>query len=66
MSIDPCWHCTIEISGPDADHRDEHPGLCCDCFDLSWGMPLSKLNEERRAKGRPDITKEWPCAAGAT
>lgn len=25
--------------GPYGDHNDEHPGLCCDCFDESFGMP---------------------------
>lgn len=24
--------------GPFGDHNEEHPGLCCDCFDESLGM----------------------------
>lgn len=37
-----------------------HPNLCCDCFDLSHGIPLTYLNKERAAKGRKPLTKPWP------
>jgi hypothetical protein len=39
-------------------HQDDHEGLCCDCFDLSWGMPLKQLNEERADRGKPPL-KPW-------
>lgn len=39
---------------------EEHPGLCCDCFDLSWGMPLADVNAERVKTGRPPIEKPHP------
>ncbi len=38
-----CDNCgdIIEIT---KEHLDEHPGLCCDCFDVSCGMnPKIKL-----------------------
>lgn len=50
-----CSHCNDQ----DLKHQDDHPGLCCDCFDLSCGMPLEQLNEERKAKGKKPIEKEW-------
>lgn len=31
-------------------HR-AHPKLCCDCFDVSFGMTLDAINEERAARG---------------
>jgi len=52
-----CGHCRDRI---DSDHSAEHRGLCCDCYDLSWGMPLDKINKERKAKGKPAILKPWP------
>lgn len=39
-----------------------HKGLCCDCFDLSCGMPLDLLNEERKAKGLQPLRHEWKCS----
>jgi hypothetical protein len=52
-----CSHCEMtELSV----HDHEHPGLCCDCLDLSWGMSLAALNRERAARGAPPITKPWP------
>ena len=51
-----CSHCEFQYS---IEHEDEHPGLCCDCMDLSCGHPLESLNEERAARGEPPITKEW-------
>ena len=56
-----CRHCGTR----DLAHRDEHPDLCCDCFDLAVGMPLDLLNKERAAKGLPPLlpmTKEDPNA----
>lgn len=37
--------------------QEDHPGLCCDCFDLSVGMSLDDINVERAAKGKPPL----PC-----
>lgn len=37
-----------------------HNGLCCDCMDLSCGMPLDMLNKERAGKGKAPITEPWP------
>lgn len=63
-----CDHCCIAIDegtfshwfdGPNANGYG-HRGLCCDCMDLSCGMPLEQLNEERAAKGRPAIENRWP------
>jgi hypothetical protein len=54
-----CKHCQEEI---ETDHKDNHPGLCCDCFDLSLGMPLALLNRERKGKGLPPL-KAWPSQA---
>jgi len=57
-----CSHCgTTELK-----HPDDHPGLCCDCFDLSWGMPLEQLNKEREGKGLPPILKPWGDGNGRT
>lgn len=55
-----CGHCTFEFT---CEHAGEHRNLCCDCYDLSWGMPLARINKERAAKGKPPITKEWPKTA---
>lgn len=52
-----CTHCREPIT---CGHIDEHPGLCCDCFDLSVGMPLAALNRERAQRGAPLIRHEWP------
>jgi hypothetical protein len=46
---DVCRHC----GDGELRHQEEHPGLCCDCEDLSLGMPLSAINAERAAKGKP-------------
>jgi hypothetical protein len=53
------WRCAHCGSRNSLRHQDEHPGLCCDCFDLSWGMPLAQINAERAARDRPPITREW-------
>jgi hypothetical protein len=50
-----CRHC----GEADVRHPDDHPGLCCDCFDLSCGMPVAALNAERAAKGKPPLPP-WP------
>lgn len=52
-----CGHCGFDFS---CTHNSEHSGVCCDCYDLSWGMPLNKINKERAAKGKPPIAKPWP------
>lgn len=51
-----CKHCELDL---DCVHQREHPDLCCDCYDLSWGMSLDAINKEREAKGKPPI-KERP------
>jgi hypothetical protein len=53
----PCRHCNVVIW---CSHDAEHPGLCCDCFDLSFGMPLARLNEARATRGLPPIPRPWP------
>ena len=52
-----CKHC-----GEERTHfcRWEHPRLCCDCYDLSWGMQVTKLNAERAARGKPPL-EPWPA-----
>lgn len=51
-----CEHCGETIH---AEHAaDEHPGRCCDCFDLSLGMPLEQLNAERALRGKAPL-KPW-------
>lgn len=52
-----CKHCQHKFK---CYHGDEHKGLCCNCYDLSWGQPLEDINEERRVKGLPPILKPWP------
>ena len=37
-----------------------HHGYCCDCMDLSCGMPMALLNRERLEKGKAPLTKPWP------
>ena len=51
-----CRHC----QETPIEHQDEHEGLCCDCYDLSWGMPLAQLNEERKKAGKPAIDRPYP------
>lgn len=58
-----CEHCSAELVAPMfcGDTLYGHAGLCCDCFDLSWGMPLEQINEERAEQGLPPLlpmTKE--------
>lgn len=51
-----CKHCLFTVA---LKHQDEHAGLCCDCLDLSCGMPLEDINAERADKGQPPITRHW-------
>lgn len=61
MSLTACKSCGEEVidhvrllhwtDGANGDGYG-HDGLCCDCFDLSMGMPLDQLNVERAAKGK--------------
>ncbi len=57
MIEQPCKHCSIDIW---STHDADHPGLCCDCFDLKHGMPLDAVNAGRVARGRRPIAKPWP------
>ena len=50
-----CRHCGVA----EPLHQDEHPRLCCDCFDLSLGMPVDALNRERATRGDPPLPP-WP------
>lgn len=53
-----CTHCGIGGNGCGDGH---HAPLCCDCFDLSWGMDLAAVNAERASKCLPPIAKPWPA-----
>lgn len=44
-----CRHCG---DTPIRHHEEDHPGLCCDCFDLECGKDLDKLNAERARQGK--------------
>ncbi len=55
-----CRHCHVELAPNELDHIEDHPELCCDCFDLSCGQDLDSLNAERAEKGRPPISEPWP------
>lgn len=46
---------TCNRCGDTVAHPETHPGLCCDCFDLSWGVSLAKLNAERVQRGAPPL-----------
>src|SRR5262249_21985179 len=61
-----CQHCGDVCDAGTMQHWTEgdgrgygHLGLCCDCMDLSCGMPLAAINAERVAKGKRPITKGW-------
>lgn len=41
-----CKRCQWPVT-PDPEHADEHPELCCDCFDESWGMPVTQRTNPR-------------------
>lgn len=51
-----CMHCGER----ELKHQDEHEYLCCDCADLSCGMPLERLNAERAAKNKAPVVA-WRC-----
>jgi len=55
-----CTYCQVKLTSEEIYHNHEHPGLCCDCFDLSFGASLSDINNYRAKAGRPAIKKEWP------
>lgn len=55
-----CKHCGENL---DSAHQEDHPGICCDCFDMSFGMPLAEINKGRAVKGKPPLTKPWPQEA---
>lgn len=39
-------------------HWSEHPGLCCDCYDLTWfPESLNSVNAERFTRGKKPIDK---------
>lgn len=40
-----CGHCGFKFT---CEHAGEHRGICCDCYDLSWGMPVINQNENSR------------------
>lgn len=50
--MERCKHCEEPL---ECEHGEEHPQYCCDCFDLSCGMPLDLLNRERAAKGKDPL-----------
>lgn len=52
-----CIHCAEERNDT---HPDEHAGLCCDCFDLSWfPEKLDEINADRAGRGRGPLNS-WP------
>jgi hypothetical protein len=53
-----CGHCSIYSRGLCQSVR-EHPGLCCDCFDLANGESLERINERRKVNGRKPVNR-WP------
>lgn len=53
-----CTHCDTEPVPAHAEQ--EHVSVCCDCYDLSFGMSLKQLNAERTLKGKPPIDRPWP------
>lgn len=44
--------------GDPVTHPEDHPKLCCDCYDAWLGMPLEKINAERAAKGKVPLTSD--------
>lgn len=47
-----CEDCNI-VTDYDPEHEKDHPGQCCDCFDMLWGMP-----SYYRSKLLPDATDD--------
>ena len=64
MPVQICQHCGL---AQECSHVDEHPGSCCDCFEMfdlklglaPWkagGLPVSVEEKVRRAlERRPDL-----------
>jgi len=55
--MNKCKHCGFDYEN---NHNWEHPELCCDCYDLSWGRSLKDVNLYRKNRGELPIAKEWP------
>lgn len=61
-----CQHCNDDIDAETLTHWTEglrgdgygHNGLCCDCYDLTCGMSLHTLNQERAEKGKAPL-RPW-------
>jgi hypothetical protein len=49
--------------GEPVKHGFEHPGECCDCFDLGWfPEKINQINNERFRKGKPALKERWKLA----
>lgn len=63
-----CRDCHVTLTAAELEHGTDGPrqngyghlGLCCDCFDLSCGMPLDLLNKERAARDLRPLRAEVP------
>lgn len=64
-----CSHCGDDVAekvvkyhwtGGSDNNGYGHRGLCCDCMDLSCGMSLAAVNDERQNQGKATINKPWP------
>lgn len=56
LSLDESCQAAREIS----KHEESHLGICCDCYDESFGMPASKRRRARPSEpshDQPDETK---------
>lgn len=49
--------CT-ECDEPELEHQDEHPGVCCDCYDVGWGAPRT-IKLDRRTPVRQEDDEEY-------
>ena len=50
-----CLSCEEPLTPTEQQHSEEdygHQGFCCECYDLSLGVPAEKLNKARARKGR--------------
>lgn len=47
------------VDGPRSDGYG-HKGLCCDCYDVGWGMSIASINRERAAQGKPPLNYNKP------
>ena len=60
-----CKNCNEEVDDKTLTHWYDGPkkngyghiDLCCDCFDVSVGVPIKIINAERAKKGMPPIKK---------